>query len=170
MGWFVPQVAGRRLQVCGRLVERRNGAEANGALLVLKLFAVGGQLRFRKCRRHFRAELVPRSDARGNCRHGAQNVSPGYVAAPGANALVGMGTAFAGIVRAPMTSVVMIFEIDAGLCGNRAANDLKPGELFHFLEVSSGSRFTSSGGAGWHSSAHMPETPSQDGRRQSSDR
>ena len=36
---------------------------------------------------------------------------PGYVAAPGAYALVGMGTAFAGIVRAPMTSVVMIFEI-----------------------------------------------------------
>ncbi|HVT49901.1 MAG TPA: chloride channel protein [Vicinamibacterales bacterium] len=30
---------------------------------------------------------------------------------PGAYALVGMGTAFAGIVRAPMTSVFMIFEI-----------------------------------------------------------
>jgi CIC family chloride channel protein len=36
---------------------------------------------------------------------------PGYVATPGAYALVGMGTAFAGVVRAPMTSVVMIFEI-----------------------------------------------------------
>jgi len=33
------------------------------------------------------------------------------VASPGVYALVGMGTAFAGIVRAPMTSVVMIFEI-----------------------------------------------------------
>jgi len=33
------------------------------------------------------------------------------VANAGAYALVGMGTAFAGIVRAPMTSVVMIFEI-----------------------------------------------------------
>ena len=30
---------------------------------------------------------------------------------PGAYALVGMGTLFAGIVRAPMTSVFMIFEI-----------------------------------------------------------
>src|SRR5262249_54104597 len=36
---------------------------------------------------------------------------PGHVATSGAYALVGMGTAFAGIVRAPMTSVVMIFEI-----------------------------------------------------------
>ena len=41
----------------------------------------------------------------------AHMVLPGYVGKPGAYALVGMGTAFAGIVRAPMTSVVMIFEI-----------------------------------------------------------
>jgi CIC family chloride channel protein len=36
---------------------------------------------------------------------------PGYTATPGAYALVGMGTLFAGIVRAPMTSVLMIFEM-----------------------------------------------------------
>jgi chloride channel protein, CIC family len=30
---------------------------------------------------------------------------------PGAYALVGMGTLFAGIIRAPMTSVFMVFEI-----------------------------------------------------------
>jgi len=41
----------------------------------------------------------------------AQHFFPSHVAAPGAYALVGMGAAFAGIVRAPMTSVVMIFEI-----------------------------------------------------------
>ncbi|HET9322101.1 MAG TPA: CBS domain-containing protein, partial [Bryobacteraceae bacterium] len=35
---------------------------------------------------------------------------PAHVATAGAYGLVGMGTAFAGIVRAPMTSVVMIFE------------------------------------------------------------
>ena len=36
---------------------------------------------------------------------------PTYTAAPGAYALVGMGALFAGIVRAPMTSVLMIFEM-----------------------------------------------------------
>jgi len=36
---------------------------------------------------------------------------PNHVATSGAYALVGMGAAFAGIVRAPMTSVMMIFEI-----------------------------------------------------------
>src|SRR5439155_25583864 len=38
-------------------------------------------------------------------------VAPFPAAAPGAYALVGMGTLFAGIIRAPMTSVFMVFEI-----------------------------------------------------------
>src|SRR5882724_2188741 len=41
----------------------------------------------------------------------AHNLFPAYTATPGAYALVGMGAAFAGIVRAPMTSVLMIFEM-----------------------------------------------------------
>jgi chloride channel protein, CIC family len=41
----------------------------------------------------------------------AHLIMPGYTAGPGAYALVGMGTAFAGIVRAPLTSVIMIFEL-----------------------------------------------------------
>ncbi len=41
----------------------------------------------------------------------AQHIVPFPIAEPGAYALVGMGTLFAGIIRAPMTSVFMIFEI-----------------------------------------------------------
>ena len=41
----------------------------------------------------------------------AHTLFPGYTAGPGAYALVGMGSAFAGIVRTPLTSVFMIFEI-----------------------------------------------------------
>jgi len=41
----------------------------------------------------------------------AHSMFPGFTAGPGAYALVGMGTAFAGIVRTPLTSVIMIFEI-----------------------------------------------------------
>jgi CIC family chloride channel protein len=37
--------------------------------------------------------------------------APFPTGAPGAYALVGMGTLFAGIIRAPMTSVIMIFEL-----------------------------------------------------------
>ena len=41
----------------------------------------------------------------------AHGLFPNSTAGPGAYALVGMGTAFAGIVRTPLTSVIMIFEI-----------------------------------------------------------
>jgi CIC family chloride channel protein len=41
----------------------------------------------------------------------AHALLPGFTANPGAYALVGMGTAFAGIVRTPLTSVIMIFEM-----------------------------------------------------------
>lgn len=40
-----------------------------------------------------------------------QNVAPFPTGDPGAYALVGMGALFAGIIRAPMTSVFMIFEL-----------------------------------------------------------
>jgi len=41
----------------------------------------------------------------------AHRLLPAYTATAGAYALVGMGAVFAGIVRAPMTSVLMIFEM-----------------------------------------------------------
>ncbi len=41
----------------------------------------------------------------------AELVLPGFVAHPGGYALVGMGAAFAAIIRAPMTSVLIIFEL-----------------------------------------------------------
>ncbi len=44
----------------------------------------------------------------GAIAHGA---FPNATAGPGAYALVGMGTAFAGIIRTPLTSVIMIFEV-----------------------------------------------------------
>jgi CIC family chloride channel protein len=44
----------------------------------------------------------------GTAAHG---LLPAVTAEPGAYALVGMGTAFAGIVRTPLASVIMIFEL-----------------------------------------------------------
>jgi CIC family chloride channel protein len=43
--------------------------------------------------------------------HLAHAVAPAHTAAVGAYALVGMGAVFAGVVRTPMTSVIMIFEL-----------------------------------------------------------
>src|ERR1043165_4908118 len=41
----------------------------------------------------------------------AHTLLPDYTGSAGAYALVGMGAAFAGIVRVPLTSVIMIFEV-----------------------------------------------------------
>jgi CIC family chloride channel protein len=41
----------------------------------------------------------------------AHHMFPAITAGPGAYALVGMGAAFAGIIRTPLTSVLMIFEL-----------------------------------------------------------
>jgi chloride channel protein, CIC family len=47
----------------------------------------------------------------GSVGYTAHMLLPNVTANPGAYALVGMGTAFAGIVRTPLTSVIMIFEM-----------------------------------------------------------
>ena len=47
----------------------------------------------------------------GSVGSAAHALFPTWTANPGAYALVGMGTAFAGIVRTPLTSVIMIFEM-----------------------------------------------------------
>jgi CIC family chloride channel protein len=47
----------------------------------------------------------------GAVGYGAHTLLPNLTGNPGAYALVGMGAAFAGIVRTPLTSVIMIFEM-----------------------------------------------------------
>jgi CIC family chloride channel protein len=80
-------------------------------LLVLKLFAVTISYASGNAGGIFGPSLFMGAMLGGVVGTVAQHFLPGYVGSPGAYALVGMGTAFAGIIRAPMTSVVMIFEI-----------------------------------------------------------
>jgi CIC family chloride channel protein len=73
-----------------------------------------------------------------------RHVAPFPVADPGAYALVGMGALFAGILRAPMTSVFMIFEITqdyqilvplmvANLLSFTISRRLQPTPIYHAL-------------------------------------
>jgi CIC family chloride channel protein len=80
-------------------------------LLVLKLFAVTASYASGNAGGIFGPSLFLGAMLGGIVGTVAHNYFPNYAATPGAYALVGMGTVFAGIVRAPMTSVVMIFEI-----------------------------------------------------------
>jgi CIC family chloride channel protein len=111
MGWFVPQLLGVGYKHVGEVLNGRMAFKLMLLLLVLKLAAVATSYASGNAGGIFGPSLFLGAMLGGIVGTVAQHLLPGYVASPGAYALVGMGTAFAGIVRAPMTSVVMIFEI-----------------------------------------------------------
>jgi CIC family chloride channel protein len=111
MGWFVPQLLGVGYKHVGEVLNGRMAFRLMLLLLVLKLIAVATSYASGNAGGIFGPSLFLGAMLGGIVGTVAQHLLPGYVASPGAYALVGMGTAFAGIVRAPMTSVVMIFEI-----------------------------------------------------------
>src|SRR5690348_15742673 len=80
-------------------------------LVVLKLFAITTSYASGNAGGIFRPGLFLGAMLGGTVGSIAHHYLPGYTAMPGAYALVGMGALFAGIVRAPMTSVLMIFEM-----------------------------------------------------------
>ena len=111
MGWFVPSVMGVGYQYVGDALNDSLTLKLMLTLLVLKLVATAVSYASGNAGGIFGPSLFLGAMLGGAVGSVAQNFFPGHVAAPGAYALVGMGAAFAGIVRAPMTSVVMIFEI-----------------------------------------------------------
>jgi CIC family chloride channel protein len=111
MGWFVPQVMGVGYEHVGAVLNGGMALRLMFLLLVLKLFAVTASYASGNAGGIFGPSLFLGAMIGGTIGTVAHNLFPYHVATAGAYALVGMGTVFAGIVRAPMTSVVMIFEI-----------------------------------------------------------
>ncbi len=111
MGWFVPQILGVGYKHVGDALNGSMAFKLMALLLVLKLFAVAISYASGNAGGIFGPSLFLGAMLGGIVGTVAHNLLPTFVAAPGVYALVGMGTAFAGIVRAPMTSVVMIFEL-----------------------------------------------------------
>jgi chloride channel protein, CIC family len=111
MGWFVPQLLGVGYKHVGEVLNGGMALRLMIILLVLKLIAVATSYASGNAGGIFGPSLFLGAMLGGIVGNVANQFLPSYVGTPGAYALVGMGTAFAGIVRAPMTSVVMIFEI-----------------------------------------------------------
>jgi len=111
MGWFVPSVMGVGYQYVGDVLNDSLTLKLMLTLLVLKLVATTVSYASGNAGGIFGPSLFLGAMLGGAVGSVAQHFFPSHVASPGAYALVGMGTAFAGIIRAPMTSVVMIFEI-----------------------------------------------------------
>ncbi len=111
MGWFVPQVLGVGYEHVGAVLNGGMALRLMVLLLILKLFAVTTSYASGNAGGIFGPSLFLGAMLGGTIGSVAHSLFPNHTATPGAYALVGMGTVFAGIVRAPMTSVVMIFEI-----------------------------------------------------------
>lgn len=107
---FVPQILGVGYGYVGDALNGRMTLGIMAILVVLKLIAVTTSYGSGNAGGIFGPSLFIGAMLGGTVGGIAHHFLPQYTASAGAYALVGMGTLFAGIVRAPMTSVLMIFE------------------------------------------------------------
>ena len=108
--WFVPQVLGVGYAYVGDALNGKLGLELMVLLVILKVLSVTVSYGSGNAGGIFGPSLFIGAMLGGSVGSVAHRFLPAYTAVPGAYALVGMGALFAGIVRAPMTSVFMIFE------------------------------------------------------------
>src|SRR5258708_5164385 len=111
MGCFVPQVLGVGYSFVGDALNGGMAFRLMALLVVLKLFAVTTSYASGNAGGIFGPSLFLGAMLGWTVGSVAHHLLPRQTANPGAYALVGMGVLFAGIVRAPMTSVLMIFEM-----------------------------------------------------------
>ena len=111
LGWFVPQVLGVGYGYVGYALNGNMALKLMALLVILKLVTVTTSYASGNAGGIFGPALFIGAMLGGCVGTLAHHWFPTYTATPGAYALVGMGAVFAGIVRAPMTSVLMIFEM-----------------------------------------------------------
>jgi CIC family chloride channel protein len=110
IAWGLPQVLGVGYGYVGDALNGKMALQLMALLVVFKLLAVTTSYASGNAGGIFGPSLFIGAMLGGTVGSVAHHLLPTYTAAPGAYALVGMGALFAGIVRAPMTSVLMIFE------------------------------------------------------------
>src|ERR1700744_5702883 len=111
LGWFVPEVLGVGYDYVDRALGGEIPVKTVAMMAVLKIIATPVCYSSGNAGGIFGPSLFIGAMIGAVTGGVAHSLLPELTAAPGAYALVGMGTAFAGIVRTPMTSVIMIFEM-----------------------------------------------------------
>ncbi len=111
IGWFVPEVLGVGYDYVDTVLGGDFPVKTVAMLAVLKIIATPACYGSGNAGGIFGPSLFIGAMIGGSVGWVAHTLFPHVTANPGAYALVGMGTAFAGIVRTPMTSVIMIFEM-----------------------------------------------------------
>ncbi len=111
MGLWIPQVLGVGYDYVDRVLSGDFPIRAVATLGILRIVATPAAYSSGNSGGLFGPSLFIGAMMGATTGGIAHHLLPNLTANPGAYALVGMGTAFAGIVRTPMTSVIMIFEM-----------------------------------------------------------
>ena len=111
MGYFVPEVMGVGYDQVEKVLGGNVVLYVVVLLIVLKIVATAVCYASGNAGGIFGPSLFIGAMVGAAVGSVAHSLMPHLAAGPGAYALVGMGTAFAGIVRTPLTSVIMIFEL-----------------------------------------------------------
>jgi len=111
IAWFVPEVLGVGYQYVDTVLGGDFVLKTVVLLAILKLIATPACYGSGNAGGIFGPSLFIGAMIGGSVGSVAHSLFPDITANPGAYALVGMGALFAGIVRTPLTSVIMIFEM-----------------------------------------------------------
>jgi len=111
LGWFVPQVLGVGYSHVSEALNSQLPLRLMVLLVALKLVATATCYASGNAGGIFGPALFIGAMMGGAVGGTAHSLLPDYTGSAGAYALVGMGAAFAGIIRVPLTSVIMIFEV-----------------------------------------------------------
>jgi CIC family chloride channel protein len=111
MGLFMPEVLGVGYDYVERVLGGDMLLRTVVILAVLKIIATASCYASGNAGGIFGPSLFIGATIGGAVGSVAHSLFPTWTATPGAYALVGMGALFAGIVRTPLTSVIMIFEM-----------------------------------------------------------
>ncbi len=111
LGWYFPGVLGVGYNVVGQALNGEMLIRTMALLVLLKLVATATCYASGNAGGIFGPSLFLGAMMGGAVGGVAHTLLPDYTGSVGAYALVGMGALFAGIIRVPLTSVIMIFEI-----------------------------------------------------------
>lgn len=111
MGWFYPDVLGVGYGVVSHALNGQVLLGTMALLVCLKIVATATCYASGNAGGIFGPSLFMGAMMGGAVGGVAHMLMPDYTGSVGAYALVGMGAAFAGVVRVPLTSVIMIFEV-----------------------------------------------------------
>jgi CIC family chloride channel protein len=111
IGYFMPQVLGVGYDQVERVLNGDVILKVVVVLAVLKIIATSVAYASGNAGGIFGPSLFIGAMVGAAVGSVAHTLFPASTAGPGAYALVGMGAAFAGIIRTPLTSVIMIFEV-----------------------------------------------------------